>query len=206
MSREIMLRYTCNFCGAERYSPADRPPPADFASFQISAGEGTKVDALPKPRGFDACKECIEAEPLSTILKVAYPLAAAKTAKAPAVVEADGGSESCPDCGEVFTHSGMGLHRSKAHGFTTPHAAKAEARGHGPLKCPECKFGAGNPQGLAAHRRSVHGVTALRVDKPKGTVACEEPGCDWTGTSGQGLGVHRLHTHGIRSARARKKK
>lgn len=103
MPKEMMWRYTCSLCGAEGFDASQ------FDSFALSAAEGTKVAELPKPLLIDACKPCLEAEPMATLLKVGYPVAKAKSAKStPAIEEppapADGVELPCrvAGCGRVL--------------------------------------------------------------------------------------------------------
>lgn len=169
MPREIVVRYTCSFCGGDSFDASQ------FVSFTIAAADGTKVAELPKPLGLDACKACMEAEPVSTLLKVGYPLAK-PTGKAPKVPTPEavpgvvvGDDFTCPECRQPFSSKGgLSQHRMKIHGAVTKTAQEVAARGTGDLMCPECAaegitWGAKKGQGLGAHRRSVHGVKSPRA-------------------------------------------
>lgn len=100
MAKEFVTRHVCDFCGADGYDPAA------FRSFTLSAAE-TKVPELPKPVGFDACTACMEAEPMSTLLKVSYPVAKPKAPKVKAAAEdaapEPGGGHVCGSCGNSYS-------------------------------------------------------------------------------------------------------
>lgn len=206
MPKRMVWLYICSICKVEYDSPEK------VTGYQLAI-----LDSKGEPGqrwSLDICTTCQENDPgLRTVLE-----AGIKEGKVPRNSTATPDNQTaCPDCGDLFTHAGLSLHRAKAHGVTTQNAIKEAAKGTGPLKCPECGFGSTGSQGLAAHRRSVHGVEGSGKSATKsqvarqalGTIACTEPGCDWRGGSPQGLGVHRRYAHGIthkRNAQAAKKK
>jgi len=64
----------------------------------------------------------------------------------------------CEFCGEWFTTKGIALHKSKGHNVKSADRQRKESFGTGPIKCPECGYGARAMQGLAAHRLKAHGI------------------------------------------------
>lgn len=130
MSKEIVVRYACNICGAEGYEPAD------FASFQISTAEGTKHESLPKPLGFEACRDCIEAEPLSTLLKVGYPLGKSVPKAAKATKEV---AESLGSSGSTDEDTSRLNCKYCERTFEQPQGRAAHERWHDPVKAASAR-------------------------------------------------------------------
>lgn len=115
MPKRIVVQYTCSFCGGDSFDGSQ------FASFTVAAADGTKIAEMPKPLGFDACRDCMEAEPVATLLKVGYSLGrppkVSKDVKDVEPTEVGSpsnpvGSHVCDVCGKVSpTAQGLAAHR-----------------------------------------------------------------------------------------------
>lgn len=162
MPKEIVVRYACNFCGAEEYASSTQAPA--MRSLVLAAAEGTKAPELPKPLGFEACAACLQTGPVAALLAAGYPAGKAKE-----VAEANGsapaGEVTCPECGAGFpTARGLSYHRSRTHGVESKTAQRMAVRGTaGEYVCEDCDFRSPRPQGLAAHRHAKHPAKAKRA-------------------------------------------
>lgn len=148
MPQRMTWIYICSLCQAET---DDR---AKSAHYELS-GPGGALE-------YDLCPACEGAEDMQVFFAAGIPLKgskkprAVKAAAPVAIGEAD--EVACEFCSEVFTRKGIGLHQSTAHNIKSKSAIVDESRGHGDHVCPDCGYGARNPQGLGAHRRVKHGV------------------------------------------------
>lgn len=140
MPQRVVVIYICSLCREE----------SDEAAFVTDL----KITFGKTQRTLDVCKACVDTEPLAGLLDRAQPEKTEKSKSIAAVAE----EEQCQYCSEWFTPRGMSLHLSRAHNVKSQLVAKKEKVGQGPNRCPECGFGAHNPQGLGVHRLKAHGV------------------------------------------------
>lgn len=157
MARAIIVKITCDVCGDDTED----------------AQTTLKLDR--KEVLLDLCGEHKTelTEQLSIFLEKGArqkrtAAAATATAERPAPT---GEREACRICMRTFIdREGIRKHLSRAHGMTLTAYDKGEqppskepasvppVTKERPHECPECHGGYSNPQGLAAHRRQVHGV------------------------------------------------
>lgn len=140
MPQRVVVIYSCSLCKAEFDQPEKITP------YKLSGG-GKVLD-------FDFCSGCtVGHEGLQALfaLGIQDRGTVAATDDKPARIR-------CEICDEVFTRSGMPLHKSRTHNIKPPPKNNSKAPGNGPHKCPDCNFGAHAATGLMAHRRSVHRI------------------------------------------------
>lgn len=148
MPKRIVTIYLCSLCKDE---------------FREDAITSFAITRLPGPELLlDLCAQCTSTggseRTILEFLDLAYSEGPKSKASAPARSAAGG---PCPECGKNYpSQQGLAQHRSRAHGVESASARREATRGTvGDLRCPECKdFRTTRPQGLSAHRRSVHGV------------------------------------------------
>lgn len=139
MPQRINVIYICSLCDSETDQPGK------MTGFQIT-GLGRALE-------YDICTSCAEVGPFRDLLDRGLH---GKNLRANQIPATASGQASCPECGDLFTPTGLSLHRSRAHGVLSAHAAKAEARGkEGSHVCPNqgCGFATKRSQGLGVHKK-----------------------------------------------------
>lgn len=158
MPQRIITIFICSLCASE-FDAKEKVKPYQV----MGGGRGTL--------SYDICDTCEAAEPFASLLAAGMSDRVAGRKPKVAAPPPEVGEKACEWCGEVFSAQGMGVHQSLAHNVKSKTAILEEARGSGPHKCPDCGFGAGNPQGLGAHRRVRHGVAGPKSSAAKKTTS-----------------------------------
>lgn len=144
---EVVVKRWCDLC---RATEEDARTEA-VQRFEVSvAKEGTTRTLM---RAVDCCDKH-QAQLLGLqemVKKVGTPQRVKPTERAELAdrAEPDDDNMACPVCGRVMTRRAVIVHLVNIH--------KAKRPGQ-PAKCPDCRqLGTGGPQGMANHRRIVHG-------------------------------------------------